>query len=76
MSNIAKPPCDEAAMRAALPGDSPGRCGRWVLAATILGSSMAFIDGTVVNVAIPALQSALEPPYPKSNGLSKAMHSS
>jgi len=29
------------------------------LAATILGSSMAFIDGTVVNVALPALQSAL-----------------
>ena len=30
--------------------------GRWVLAATILGSSMAFIDGTVVNVALPTLQ--------------------
>jgi len=30
-----------------------------VLDATILGSSMAFIDGTVVNVALPALQSAL-----------------
>jgi EmrB/QacA subfamily drug resistance transporter len=30
-----------------------------VLAATILGSSMAFIDGTVVNVALPALQKAL-----------------
>jgi EmrB/QacA subfamily drug resistance transporter len=28
----------------------------WVLAATILGSSVAFIDGTVVNVALPALQ--------------------
>jgi EmrB/QacA subfamily drug resistance transporter len=33
--------------------------GRWVLAATILGSSLAFIDGTVVNVALPALQSSL-----------------
>ena len=30
------------------------------MAATILGSSMAFIDGTVVNVALPALQSALQ----------------
>lgn len=30
--------------------------GRWVLAATILGSSMAFIDGTVVNVALPVLE--------------------
>ena len=27
-----------------------------MLAATIAGSSMAFIDGTVVNVALPALQ--------------------
>jgi len=32
--------------------------GRVVLAATILGSSMAFIDGTVVNVSLPALQNA------------------
>jgi EmrB/QacA subfamily drug resistance transporter len=32
---------------------------RWVLAASILGSSMAFIDGTVVNVALPTLQIAL-----------------
>ena len=31
----------------------------WVLAATIFGSSMAFIDGTVVNVALPALQKNL-----------------
>ena len=33
--------------------------GAWILAATILGSSMVFIDGTVVNVALPALQSSL-----------------
>src|SRR5262245_6516385 len=42
----------------AVPGAKP--CSReaapWVLAATILASSMAFIDGTVVNVALPALQ--------------------
>ena len=31
----------------------------WVLIAAILGSSMAFIDGTVVNIALPALQSSL-----------------
>jgi EmrB/QacA subfamily drug resistance transporter len=35
------------------------RAGRWILAATILGSSMAFIDSTVVNVALPALQASL-----------------
>src|SRR5215470_10056356 len=35
------------------------RMGRWILAATILASSMAFIDGTVVNVALPFLQTNL-----------------
>jgi EmrB/QacA subfamily drug resistance transporter len=59
MANIAKPPCDEAAMMAARSVQIADRAGPWVLAATILGSSMAFIDGTVVNVALPALQSAL-----------------
>ncbi|HEU4946754.1 MAG TPA: MFS transporter [Kribbella sp.] len=29
--------------------------GRWVLATTALGSGMAFLDGTVVNVALPAM---------------------
>ncbi|WP_405063862.1 MFS transporter [Kribbella sp. NBC_01505] len=29
--------------------------GRWVLAATALGSGMAFLDGTVVNVALPRM---------------------
>lgn len=30
--------------------------GPWVLAATILASAMAFIDSTVVNIALPAMQ--------------------
>jgi EmrB/QacA subfamily drug resistance transporter len=55
-----KQPCDEIAFQYGT-GRTP--CGSqsqpWVLAATILGSSMAFIDGTVVNVALPALQSSL-----------------
>ena len=29
--------------------------GRWVLAATVLGSSLALIDSTVVNIALPAI---------------------
>src|SRR5262245_12561238 len=33
---------------------------RWTLVATIVGSSMTFIDGTVVNVALPALQADLQ----------------
>ena len=32
---------------------------RWTLIATILASAMTFIDGTVVNVALPALQAGL-----------------
>jgi EmrB/QacA subfamily drug resistance transporter len=33
---------------------------RWVLAATALGSGMAFLDGTVVNVALPAMGEELK----------------
>src|SRR5437588_9099723 len=28
---------------------------RWVIGATVLGSGIAFLDGTVVNVALPAI---------------------
>ena len=60
MANIFKSPCDEAEIRTrAAVAPCARRAGRWVLAATILGSSMVFIDGTVVNVALPALQSNL-----------------
>src|SRR6266849_4673104 len=59
MATIARPPCDEAAILAS-PCEHPATTnGPWILAATILGSSLAFIDGSVVNVALPALQSAL-----------------
>jgi len=51
-------PCDEAVILSTSERITPSD-GRWVLAAAILGSSMAFIDGTVVNVALPALQSNL-----------------
>ena len=33
--------------------------GRWVLTATVLGSAMVFIDGTVVNVALPRIGAEL-----------------
>ncbi len=50
-------PCDHVVMQSA---SAKAPCGPeargWILAATILGSSMAFIDGTVVNVALPAIQ--------------------
>jgi EmrB/QacA subfamily drug resistance transporter len=34
--------------------------GRWVLLATVLGSSLAFIDATVVNLALPELGRSLD----------------
>jgi EmrB/QacA subfamily drug resistance transporter len=55
-----KAPCDEAAIQS---GNAAAPCaksaGPWILAVTILGSSMAFIDSTIVNIALPALQKSL-----------------
>src|SRR5438270_516330 len=66
MANILKPPCDSGIIHSG-PAPSPvtssstkRNSGAWILAATILGSSMAFIDGTVVNVALPVLQRDLQ----------------
>ena len=59
LSNIQQP-CDEAVVRVQPEVTDCGRAaGRWVLAATIIGSSITFIDGTVVNVALPILQEQL-----------------
>ncbi len=54
-------PCDEALIHTR-PNvtDCAQATGRWVLAAAILGSSITFIDGTVINVALPVLQRDLE----------------
>ena len=57
INSAVRGPCDEAAIRhghAAAPSTASAK--RWVLVAAIIGSSMAFIDGTVVNVALPAIQ--------------------
>jgi EmrB/QacA subfamily drug resistance transporter len=54
-----KTPCDEGLV---LSSGSASPCAKarqpWILAATILGSSMAFVDSTVVNVAVPALETS------------------
>jgi EmrB/QacA subfamily drug resistance transporter len=60
MMHFGKSPCDDAIIQA---GEHTSPCAQsakpWILAAAILGSSLAFIDGTVVNVALPALQREL-----------------
>lgn len=60
MANVIKQPCDEGVIRS---GDAKSPCapnaGPWILAATILGTSMAFIDETAITVALPTIQSTL-----------------
>jgi len=54
-----KTPCDEGVIRSGQSGKPCApKSGPWILAATILASSMAFIDSTIVNVATPTLQSS------------------
>jgi EmrB/QacA subfamily drug resistance transporter len=61
LATIVKAPCDEAVIRAGPAAQTPcaKRAAPWVLAAAILGSSITFIDSTVVNVALPVLQREL-----------------
>src|SRR6516162_7044209 len=60
MSIIVRQPCDEGVILAGAAAAPSAKASQpWILAATILGSSMVFIDGTVVNVALPALQTNL-----------------
>jgi MFS family permease len=60
MANVIKQPCDEELIRSQ---ETSSPCapnaGPWVLSATILGSSMAFIDETALPVALPAMQRSL-----------------
>src|ERR671917_1856434 len=55
-----KDPCEEGVVRSR-GAEAPCSltAGPWILAATIIGSAMAFIDGTVVNVALPEIQARL-----------------
>ncbi len=63
MAQIGKAPCDDSLILHGV-GAEEGACPEaskpWVLAAAVVGSSMAFIDGTVVNVALPAIQADLQ----------------
>lgn len=60
MAIFVRQPCDEGVIHSAPDTASCSReVGRWVLLATILGSSMVIVDGTAVNVALPALQKSL-----------------
>ncbi len=49
-----------ASQRESVSGGVHFDTGRWVLVSTILASAMAFIDGSALNVAMPALQAGLQ----------------
>jgi EmrB/QacA subfamily drug resistance transporter len=51
-------PCDGGI--AASRRGSPGAREKWTLAASILASSLSFVDGSVVNVALPAIGADLQ----------------
>jgi MFS family permease len=56
MSHALRLPCEEGVIRSGASAQAvPPGSGAWVLTATIIGSSLSFIDGTVVTVALPAL---------------------
>src|ERR1700728_2326123 len=48
------------------------RAQPWVLAATIVASSMVFIDGSVVNVALPSIQANLDAPVSQAQWIVNA----
>jgi EmrB/QacA subfamily drug resistance transporter len=64
MTAPGKAPSDEGVIKDSAPGAAgcADNAKPWVLAATILGSSMAFIDGSVISVALPAIQADLAAP--------------
>ena len=61
MALHSRPPCDEGVIKSGK-GDSPCEqsSGPWVLAAAIIASGMGFMDGTIVNVALPVIQRELD----------------
>lgn len=61
LASAVRPPCDQAQIGAQpVQPACPRRDKPWVLATAILGSSLAFIEGSAVNLALPAIQADLD----------------
>ena len=61
MANPKARPCEEAAIRSTQSSPGCPASGKpWVLAVTILASTMAYVDESVVNVALPAIGAELK----------------
>jgi len=61
MVRFTRPPCDADVIEATPAIDAAlSQRRKWLtLLATVVGSSMALLDGSVVNIALPAIQQAL-----------------
>jgi EmrB/QacA subfamily drug resistance transporter len=59
MGNPKALPCDQAAIRAAASVPACAARKTWVLTAAVLGSTLAYIDESVVNIALPKIESDL-----------------
>jgi EmrB/QacA subfamily drug resistance transporter len=57
--NHLNPPCDRAIARKVGGLAHPPRARGWVLAGTVLGSGLAFIDSSAVNLTLPVIQQSL-----------------
>lgn len=60
MISISKTPCDELIIDSKESNECKQNSKFWVLVTSVLGSSIAFVNGSVVNVALPAIQTSFD----------------
>ena len=60
MPTLKARPCDEGAIRATAASGCAENAKPWVLAVTILASTISYIDESVVNVALPTIEADLK----------------
>ena len=73
MMSVVRPPGDESVLRAA--PETPGcasHAKQWVLLATILGSGTAFLEASVINVALPSIQGTFSASVAELQGIGTA----
>src|SRR5947209_19071433 len=59
MTHVVHPPCDRGVIGRVAEHVHAPSARAWVLAGTVLGSGLAFIDGSAVNLALPVIQQTL-----------------
>src|SRR4051794_34580828 len=59
MAHVVHPPCDRGVVARIAEQAHPPSARGWVLLGTVLGSGLAFIDGSAVNLTLPVIQQAL-----------------